>query len=162
MKEDFKGHNVTSPVRNRGFVISTRISTDSRRHGSPIKRIFSAKRARLCYRRGGCRCESPKTHITLVSISDLFVCFDFQLTQDASAEPAITVQIPPVLKEAAKTTDKVVCTFFQNNSLFQVSAPQHTCTRARARTHAAAAGEVSTGTLASVCLSGQCPELQNS
>ncbi|XP_029701880.1 adhesion G-protein coupled receptor G5-like [Takifugu rubripes] len=44
------------------------------------------------------------------------------LTQDASAEPAITVQIPPVLKEAAKNTDKVVCTFFQNNSLFQDGA----------------------------------------
>uniref|UniRef100_H3CXP5 Adhesion G protein-coupled receptor G1 n=1 Tax=Tetraodon nigroviridis TaxID=99883 RepID=H3CXP5_TETNG len=41
------------------------------------------------------------------------------LKQESAAEPAITVQIPPVLKDVAKATNKVVCTFFQNNSLFQ-------------------------------------------
>lgn len=49
--------------------------------------------------------------------------FHFQLKQESAAEPAIIVQIPPDLKRAAKNTNKVVCTFFQNNSLFQVFAP---------------------------------------
>ncbi|KAI3377618.1 hypothetical protein L3Q82_008778 [Scortum barcoo] len=40
-------------------------------------------------------------------------------TQGASAESTITVQIPLALKEAAIHTNKVVCTVFQNNSLFQ-------------------------------------------
>ncbi|XP_063737949.1 adhesion G-protein coupled receptor G1 isoform X2 [Eleginops maclovinus] len=36
-----------------------------------------------------------------------------------SAESTTMVHIPPTLKEAAKKTNKVVCTFFQNNSFFQ-------------------------------------------
>ncbi|KAM8762935.1 adhesion G-protein coupled receptor G1 isoform 1-T2 [Acanthopagrus schlegelii] len=40
------------------------------------------------------------------------------ITQGVSAEPTITVQIPPVLKRPKKTS-KVVCTFFKNDSLFQ-------------------------------------------
>ncbi|XP_074516580.1 adhesion G-protein coupled receptor G1 [Sebastes fasciatus] len=41
------------------------------------------------------------------------------VTEGVSAESATTVYLPPALKQAAKTTNKVVCTFFKNNSLFQ-------------------------------------------
>ncbi|XP_044055056.1 adhesion G-protein coupled receptor G1 isoform X2 [Siniperca chuatsi] len=40
-------------------------------------------------------------------------------TKGVSAESSTTVYIPPALKQAAKKTSKVVCTFFKNNSLFQ-------------------------------------------
>ncbi|XP_029318361.1 adhesion G-protein coupled receptor G5-like [Cottoperca gobio] len=40
-------------------------------------------------------------------------------TKGVSAESTTTVHLPPALKQAAKKTSKVVCTFFQNNSLFQ-------------------------------------------
>lgn len=40
-------------------------------------------------------------------------------TEGESAESTVTVQIPTALKQAAKSTSKVVCTFFKNNSLFQ-------------------------------------------
>ncbi|XP_033485990.1 adhesion G-protein coupled receptor G1 isoform X1 [Epinephelus lanceolatus] len=36
-----------------------------------------------------------------------------------SVKTTTTVCLPPALKKAAKKTSKVVCTFFQNNSLFQ-------------------------------------------
>ncbi|KAM9366662.1 adhesion G-protein coupled receptor G5-like [Symphorus nematophorus] len=39
--------------------------------------------------------------------------------QDVSAEPTITVQIPPTLKQAENKTTKVLCTFFKNIFLFQ-------------------------------------------
>ncbi|KAM9366740.1 adhesion G-protein coupled receptor G5-like [Symphorus nematophorus] len=41
------------------------------------------------------------------------------VTQGESAEPTVTVQIPPALKKSANKTSKVVATFFINNSLFQ-------------------------------------------
>ncbi|KAJ4946820.1 hypothetical protein JOQ06_008864 [Pogonophryne albipinna] len=42
-----------------------------------------------------------------------------RFSKGESAESATTVHLPPALKEAAKKSNKVVCTFFQNNSLFQ-------------------------------------------
>ncbi|KAF3833139.1 hypothetical protein F7725_026804 [Dissostichus mawsoni] len=42
-----------------------------------------------------------------------------EFSKGESAESATTVHLPPALKEAAKKSNKVVCTFFQNNSLFQ-------------------------------------------
>lgn len=55
--------------------------------------------------------------------SCLCIHFVFQFTQGVSAESTITVQIPSALKQAAKKTSNVVCTFFKNNSLFQVRTP---------------------------------------
>ncbi|KAM7014938.1 adhesion G-protein coupled receptor G1, partial [Tautogolabrus adspersus] len=40
-------------------------------------------------------------------------------TTSGSAESETTVQIPSVLKQVAKTTSKVSCTFLKNNSMFQ-------------------------------------------
>ncbi|XP_042358322.1 adhesion G-protein coupled receptor G5-like [Plectropomus leopardus] len=40
-------------------------------------------------------------------------------TKSASAESTCTVYLPAALKQAAKNSSKVVCTFFKNNSLFQ-------------------------------------------
>ncbi|XP_059207525.1 adhesion G-protein coupled receptor G5-like isoform X2 [Centropristis striata] len=41
------------------------------------------------------------------------------VTKGISAESTATVHLPSALKEAAKNTTKVVCTFYKNNSLFQ-------------------------------------------
>ncbi|XP_008277420.1 adhesion G-protein coupled receptor G1 isoform X2 [Stegastes partitus] len=40
-------------------------------------------------------------------------------TTGESSEPTATVHLPPALKQVAKNNNKVVCTFFRNNSLFQ-------------------------------------------
>ncbi|XP_035537763.1 adhesion G-protein coupled receptor G1 isoform X2 [Morone saxatilis] len=47
------------------------------------------------------------------------------ITKAVSAEPPVTVQIPVALKQAALKTNKVVCTFFKNNSLFQKGDKEH-------------------------------------
>ncbi|XP_023285543.1 adhesion G-protein coupled receptor G5-like [Seriola lalandi dorsalis] len=45
--------------------------------------------------------------------------FTSPVTIGSSAELTTTVHVPPALKQAAKGTNKVHCTFFQNISLFQ-------------------------------------------
>ncbi|XP_076592087.1 adhesion G-protein coupled receptor G1 isoform X2 [Chaetodon auriga] len=65
--------------------------------------------------------EHPCAHSSEVEMKKDFRGYNLTspAAQSVSAEPTITVQIPSALKQAAKKTNKVVCTFFKNNSLFQ-------------------------------------------
>lgn len=65
--------------------------------------------------------EHPCAHSSEVEMKEDFRSYNVTspATEGVSAESATTVYLPPALKQAAKTTNKVVCTFFKNNSLFQ-------------------------------------------
>ncbi|XP_070826641.1 adhesion G-protein coupled receptor G5-like [Chaetodon trifascialis] len=65
--------------------------------------------------------EHPCAHSSEVEMKEDFRGYNLTspVAQGVSAESTITIQIPPALKQAAKKTNKVVCTFFKNNSLFQ-------------------------------------------
>ncbi|XP_070691253.1 adhesion G-protein coupled receptor G1 [Pempheris klunzingeri] len=63
----------------------------------------------------------PCAHSSKVEMRDDFRGYNVTspAIKDVSAESTTTVHIPPALKQAAKNTSTVVCTFFKNNSLFQ-------------------------------------------
>uniref|UniRef100_A0A3Q3WY58 Uncharacterized protein n=1 Tax=Mola mola TaxID=94237 RepID=A0A3Q3WY58_MOLML len=67
--------------------------------------------------------EHPCARSTEVEMMDDFRGYNvtWPRTQGVSAESTVTVRIPTALKQAAKLTNKVVCTFFKNNSFFQES-----------------------------------------
>lgn len=64
------------------------------------------------------RPKPPMCRLSLCNV--LCICSVSQAPERVSAESTINVHIPPALKQAAKKTSKVLCTFFKNNSLFQV------------------------------------------
>lgn len=49
------------------------------------------------------------------------LCSVLQASKGAPVEATAIVHLPAALKRAAKNTSKVVCTFFNNNHIFQVS-----------------------------------------
>ncbi|XP_038557643.1 adhesion G-protein coupled receptor G1 isoform X1 [Micropterus salmoides] len=63
----------------------------------------------------------PCAHSTEVDMKENFRGYNVKspAPERVSAESTINVHIPPALKQAAKKTSKVLCTFFKNNSLFQ-------------------------------------------
>ncbi|KAI4830862.1 hypothetical protein KUCAC02_002466 [Chaenocephalus aceratus] len=69
----------------------------------------------------GWNIEHPCARSSEVEMTEDFsgVYVTSPFSKGESAESATTVHLPPALKEAAKKSNKVVCTFFQNNSLFQ-------------------------------------------
>ncbi|XP_019935143.1 adhesion G-protein coupled receptor G1 isoform X2 [Paralichthys olivaceus] len=120
------------PQANFG-IVNGRIQTDIISHKTHIAYKFhgqSISCKALCdqARRGRTQVnmieentEDPCARSIEVDMSDDFRGYNITspVTKGVFEESTAIVHLPPALKQAAKTTTKVVCTFFRNNTQFQ-------------------------------------------
>ncbi|XP_071345152.1 adhesion G-protein coupled receptor G1 isoform X2 [Trachinotus anak] len=109
VRTDFITHKTRRAYNFSGAPVACNELCQEASHGPAQVNMIKGTAEDLCTRSfevemkedfGGCNLTTPGSILT-------------------SEEPSTTVHLPPALKQAAKETSKVVCTFFKNNSLFQ-------------------------------------------
>nr|XP_046254369.1 adhesion G-protein coupled receptor G1 [Scatophagus argus]XP_046254449.1 adhesion G-protein coupled receptor G1 [Scatophagus argus] len=112
VKRDIINDKIMTAYKFRGTPISCRLLCDQASQGS----------TQVNMQRGAAEiAEHHCAHSYEVEMKQDFRGYEATAppSEHVSAESSVIVQIPPAVKDAAKNTSKVVCTFFKNNSLFQ-------------------------------------------
>ncbi|XP_039993157.1 adhesion G-protein coupled receptor G1 [Xiphias gladius] len=109
---DIITHKTFIAYKFNGRTINCELLCDQASHGST--RIATIKDT-------GGNARDPCAHTFEVEMEDDFRGYNVTspATKGISEKSPTSVHLPPALRQAAKNTSKVVCTFFRNNSLFQ-------------------------------------------